>query len=235
MNHPKYSEILRDDKHLELLLKMTDAEINGNILDVGTGSGYLAFPLAEAHPHHKVVGIDITPNIIEKNNRKAAEEELKNVEFISFDGIHYPFESQSFGLIITRYAFHHFPDIREIAKQFSTMLNEQGRILISDPVRHERDANHVIDQFMRVKGDGHIQFYTPEEIARIFSEYGIVVETNQWTSMKFPFPQRQEYLDLFASLSDAEREMYDLYQKDETIWVGKIDVTNILLRKGSLE
>lgn len=231
MDNPKYSEIIRDDKHLETLLKMTDIDIAGDILDIGTGLGYLAFPLAKIHTKNKVIGIDITPNIIEKNRLRAEQENIENIEFISFDGINYPFETSSFDLIVTRYAFHHFPDIEKTANQLALLLNTNGYILISDPIRNENDKNHIIDKFMSMKGDGHIQFYTPAEIEKIFNQYGVVIETNEISNMKFPFPPKQEYIDLFISLSDEEVNMYHIYQEDHVVWVGNINVANILLRK----
>ncbi len=47
---------------------MVDIDINLNILDIGTGLGYLAFSFAKIHIKNKVIGIDITTNIIHFKN-----------------------------------------------------------------------------------------------------------------------------------------------------------------------
>ena len=64
----KYAAIIRDDKHLSVLMQLLDGGNYSNILDIGTGTGYLAFPLAEEYTTSKIYGIDIAETIIEHNN-----------------------------------------------------------------------------------------------------------------------------------------------------------------------
>lgn len=227
----KYSDIIKNDDHLKLLLEMLPLKQNDVILDVGTGAGYLAFPLAKANKDCKIIGIDIAEKVIDQNLIRADEEQIHNLSFCSFDGITYPFEEESINVITTRYAFHHFPDVRAALKQFAGLLCLNGKILISDPVRNAEDKNRIIDRFMKVKKDGHIGFYTHEEITSLFSEYGICLTKSRSTNMKFPFPQKQEYLELFDTLSDDEKAMYNIYKKDNIVWVGNIEVANILFEK----
>lgn len=47
-------------------------------------------------------------------------------------------------LIVTRYAFHHFPDVVNAVQQINRILVKGGKVLISDPMRNEKDDNGVI-------------------------------------------------------------------------------------------
>lgn len=105
-----YTEIIRDDRQKEILLDMLDGGVYNRILDIGTGTGYLAFALAKAYPHALVCGIDIAQGIMEENRRRARSGGFSNLVFQTFDGLAYPFEDGTFDLIVSRYAFHHFPD-----------------------------------------------------------------------------------------------------------------------------
>ena len=69
IDNKKYSDIIKDDKHLAVIMKLIEDSNYSKILDIGTGTGYLAFPLAEKYPISKVYGIDIAETIIEKNNK----------------------------------------------------------------------------------------------------------------------------------------------------------------------
>ena len=111
------------------------------------------------------------------------------------------------------------------------MLCEDGKILISDPIRNERDERRIIDQFMEIKGDGHIGFYTKQELLNLFAEYGMRQWQMEITVMSFPFPKKQEYLDLFDTLCEEEKAMYEITERDGIIWVGRIEVANLLLGK----
>ncbi len=49
--------------------------------------------------------------------------------------------------------------------------------------------------------------------------------------MEFPFPEKQEYNTLFNSLDNEEKEMYNIYLKENIVWIGNINVVNILMEK----
>lgn len=227
----KYSNIIGDDQHLSLLLSMLSLKAGDTILDVGTGVGYLVFPLAKGNPDCQIIGLDIAEKVMEQNQSKAEKECINNLRFLAFDGIHYPAMQENIHVITTRYAFHHFPDAAKVVEQWADLLCDSGRVLVADPIRNEQDHRRVIDQFMEIKGDGHIGFYTEKEMKDLFAEYGMQPVRSEITSMRFPFPKKQEYLDLFETLSEEEKTMYQMTEKDGVVWVGHIDVGNLLLEK----
>lgn len=136
--------------------------------------GYLAFPLAEKFPMSEIFGIDIAETIVEKNNIMVKEMGISNLIFKPFDGLKYPFSDDSLDLIVSRYAFHHFPNVLNAIQQMHRILMADGKILISDPMRNENDDTGVIDRLMRVKKDGHIQFYSAVELDKLFLGNGFV-------------------------------------------------------------
>lgn len=240
LDHKIYRDVIKDDKQLALLLEMVcDSRGNNDhnskgykkILDIGTGTGYLAFPLAEAYPQAMVYGIDIAESIIDKNRERVKSENIDNLSFQAFDGIHYPYEEERFDLVVSRYAFHHFPNPGDAVKQIYRILVPGGKVLISDPVRCREDQEGIIDDFMRIKGDGHIQFYTEAELERLFVERGFHKERVILTKMEFPFAPGQAYMELYEGLTDRERQLYDMAEKNGTVWVRHIAVGNTIFAK----
>lgn len=231
LDNEKYANIIKDDRHLKLLLDMVNDKKFENILDVGTGTGYLAFPLACINKNAKVYGIDIAANIIEKNRNRAACEVINNLEFLSFDGVNYPFECDTFDLMVTRHAFHHFPQVQNAVKELAKRLKKGGNILIADPMKRENDTSGIIDRFMDVKGDGHVEFYSKTKLENIFTSCGLSVEKQVITSMSFPFPPKQEYVALFENLTEEERSLYQIEMRNEIVWIGNIEVGNTLFIK----
>ena len=153
LDNKKYAGIIKDDKHLSLLLDLLNKSQYNKILDIGTGTGYLAFPLAEQFPTASICGIDIAEIIVEKNNATVKEKVIHNLSFEVFDGLTYPFSNEYADLIVTRYAFHHFQDVVNAVQQMNRILVKGGKVLISDPMRNEKDNDGIIDNFMRVKKD----------------------------------------------------------------------------------
>ncbi len=226
-----YAGIIKDDAHLSLLLDLVNDGKYNSILDIGTGTGYLAFPLAEQFPTANVCGIDIADVIVEKNNAAVKEKDIPNLLFQAFDGIKYPFSDESVDLIVTRYAFHHFPDVVNAIQQMNRILVKGGRVLVSDPMRNEKDDDGIIDRFMKVKKDGHIQFYSSNELDHLFADNGFAKAKQVITDMKFPFAKQDEYSELYARITEKEKALYDMTNDSGVIWVKHCDVGNTVFVK----
>lgn len=247
-----YTEIIRDDRQKELLLDMLGGGGYNRILDIGTGKGYLAFALAEAYPQSLVYGIDIARGIMKENRERAQSSGISNLIFQTFDGLTYPFEGGTFDLIVSRYAFHHFPDPGNAARQMYRLLLPGGKVLISDPVRAEEDRQGIMDRFMRLKQDGHIRFYAREELEALFSAAGFSLGERRVTRIAFPFAPRKEYEQLYDTLTDRDRCCYGIVSKmlriseenaqrsaenpaethgAKTIWVENMEVGNTVFIK----
>lgn len=231
LNNEKYAGIIKDDKHLSLLLSLVENSGYNKILDIGTGTGYLAFPLAERFPAASVCGIDIAEKIVMNNNAIVKEKGIPNLTFEVFDGLKYPFSDGSFDLIVTRYAFHHFPNAVDAIRQMKRILVKGGRVLISDPVRNEKDENRVIDSFMKVKKDGHIQFYSSNELDELFTGNGFMKERQVITDMKFPFARLDEYIQIYDTIADKDKSLYNIINDNGVVWVKHIDVGNLVFVK----
>ena len=231
IDNKTYANIIRDDSHLSIIMNLIEEHNYRKILDIGTGTGYLAFPLAERFHEATVYGVDIADVIIEKNNGVVKEKGIKNLSFQVFDGLNYLFEDESFDLIVTRYAFHHFPDVVNSVQQMNRILVKGGMVLVSDPMRNDRDVNGIIDDFMKVKKDGHINFYSSKELDELFINNGFDKEKQIITSMKFPFAPKQEYIDVYNKTNDEDKLMYDITNQDGIVWINHIDVGNTVYVK----
>lgn len=231
IDNKTYAGIIRDDKHLATILSLVVDGTNDKILDIGTGTGYLAFPLAQMYPSSTVYGIDIADAIIAKNQEIVKEKGITNLQFMAFDGLQYPFEEESIDLMVTRYAFHHFPNIVDAIQQMHRILSKGGRVMISDPMKHENDAKGIIDDYMGIKKDGHIQFYSEKELDELFLQNGFLKEKQLITDMKFPFPPKQEYVDLFEKTGAEDKALYEITDENGVVWIKHINVGNTVYVK----
>lgn len=222
-----YSEIIRDDKHLALLMGMIDPLPDGaSVLDLGTGNGYLAFSIAQLYPNATVCGLDIADTAISRNREMAASKSLRNLRFDTYDGLHFPYGSNTFDLVVTRHALHHFPLLDDTLDVLHAILKPGGRTLVADPMGHSTDQERLIDQLMAVKGDGHVRFYQKDELEKIFSRHGFSIRKQIITTMRFPFPPKPAYAELYSQAPVDIRELYQLHERDGIIRVGQIAVGN---------
>ncbi|RJS90670.1 class I SAM-dependent methyltransferase [Candidatus Bathyarchaeota archaeon] len=104
----------------------------GFILDVATGTGRVAIPLSQKYPNSKVVGLDLTNEMIRQAKIKAEREGTKSLSLIIGNGRKLPFKDNTFTTITCVRFFHLFPfEIQNLfLNEFYRCLKPGGRIII---------------------------------------------------------------------------------------------------------
>jgi ubiquinone/menaquinone biosynthesis C-methylase UbiE len=161
------SEFHTSSERLQEVLDLARPKPGDLALDVATGTGNTALALA---PYvRRVIGLDLTRQMLDEARRVAAEKAIQNVDWVVGDAAHLPFEDERFDLYTVRAAPHHFPDL-------DAFLNEAFRVLKPDrdavfidcaaPIP-ARDLLHEVE--MR-RDPSHIRSLTLDEwVARVDS------------------------------------------------------------------
>jgi ubiquinone/menaquinone biosynthesis C-methylase UbiE len=208
-----------DDEHLHKILSCLNITPRSRILDLGTGSGFLAFPIAQLNPESKVTGLDIAVRTLAQNREKAAKMGLTNLNFIEYDGIHFPFEDNSFDVVVSRYALHHFPDIEKAFSEISRVLIAGGSLFISDPTPNMIDDIQFIDTFMQMKDDGHVRFYLKSEFINLAGNCGLQLLDSFDTIIRFPSDRTKKYLDITDRIDKKITESYDIKVDNDQVYI----------------
>ncbi len=107
-----------------------------HILDIGTGTGFFAFLLAEKG--HFVTGIDLTPGMITEARRIRDRLGL-SVDFYTMDAEHPDFPLQSFDAIVTRKLTWALPNLPQTYKNWQKLL-KPGGVLVNFDADYCREA-----------------------------------------------------------------------------------------------
>lgn len=100
-----------------------------DILDVGTGTGFLA--LFAAQLGHRVVGIDVAENMLAIARDKAAEQGAQ-LTFQLGDAAEPPFAPESFDAIVSRHVTWTLPDPGHAFARWHDLLRPGGRVVAID-------------------------------------------------------------------------------------------------------
>lgn len=112
-----------------LVLDRIGIEPGLDLLDVGTGSGgNVAIPAAEQGA--RVVGVDVTPELLEHAARRAAAANVE-VEWIEGDAQELPFADASFDRVVSTFGAMFAPDHARAAAELVRVCRPGGRVAMT--------------------------------------------------------------------------------------------------------
>ena len=101
------------------------------ILDVGVGTGHMAFDMAKATiGHNEIVGIDISDDMLNTCRERCAD--LPNVSFEMADLYDLPFDEESFDVVLSVQVFEYLEDVQKALLELHRVLKPGGRLILRD-------------------------------------------------------------------------------------------------------
>lgn len=117
------------------------SETGKRVLEIGCGSGMLSLEMARNGL--EVTGVDISSKSIDIANKFKNEnkhiDNFGSLEYIcgDFSSLNIPYSS--FDSIVFFRTLHHFDDIEVVIKKVHNLLDDNGRIIICEPIRSKFD------------------------------------------------------------------------------------------------
>jgi len=123
------------------------------VLDLGSGAGLDMFVASKkVGESGKVIGVDMTPAMIEKAKKNAEELGITNVDFRFGDIEEMPVDDNSVDVVISNCVINLAPDKGKVFREAYRVLKPGGRVMVSDIVLSKPLPTEVKDQVVTYTG-----------------------------------------------------------------------------------
>jgi SAM-dependent methyltransferase len=169
---------------LPLLARMRLAP-HDNVLDVGCGSGWLAALLAEQVPEGRVVGLDVSDEMVRRARRN--NDEIENAMFVIGEVDEIPWDAQFFNQALSVESAFYWPDPARGMREIFRVLREGGSAWVLINFYRENPHSHHWADVLTFP----VHLLSAGEWAGLFRDAGFIDVT--WEQVPDPTPAPEVY------------------------------------------
>lgn len=203
-----------NNDYLNYVVENINPNSTDSVIDVAAGTcscGRSIGPLVKM-----VTCIDSTLQMLEAGREEAHKENLDNMIFIKGYAEKLPFLNDSFDIVISRLALHHFENIEDAFLEMRRVLKPNGKLVIIDMEATTEKLRAKQDEIETMRDPSHIKNLSESEMLNLFKKNNlevvksektkISVSLNSWLELtKTPTPIKDEIRELMnLEISDGE-------------------------------
>jgi ubiquinone/menaquinone biosynthesis C-methylase UbiE len=212
----------------EKLAEMLVLQGDEQILDVATGTGRVARPVAKRLKGGRIIGVDQALAMLDVGHQH--DDPIPSYYQSAGEAGALPFKSNSFDRAFVSFSLHHFGNSEGVVKEVLRVLKNGGRFVVLDPVIE--DAKDSVDialeakinqVFRRTHGDD-FRFHTASSIQRLLAKAGFRIPRTNVLSYSFNqegmdgIPTGQHWLEVAEELEIKAPELAARLKKNYFTW-----------------
>lgn len=214
----RYSSTHGNPADLQRMMEILNPSPEEVALDVATGGGHTAIALAGQV--QKVVAVDITPEMLTAAKDSARQSGIENIDFQAEDVHNLKFPDGQFDIVASRFAPHHFSEIKVALKEMCRVLKPGGKLYILDCSVFDGDESEKeLNKIEFLRDSSHQCSYSTRLWKHLLAELPLQTEHMTLHQSQYELPlwfdrmdtsqeHRQEIFRILEHLSQPVKNCY---------------------------
>lgn len=170
------------EDYLNHTLSLVAPDKQDLLLEVAAGTcvcGRAFAPFAQM-----VVCLDATPPMLTVGKEKADSAHLDNMIFIKGYAEELPFLNETFDIVFSRLAFHHFADANAVFSEMARVLRPGGKLVLIDMEAADEALRTTEDNIETLRDPSHVKNLSKNELLNLFCTHNLSVEKCEKTKIR---------------------------------------------------
>ena len=218
---------ITDANALRMIVAAARPTPRDTVLDVACGGGIIVCAFAPELRH--ATGIDMTPAMLDRARRHAAEKGIANVTWDQGDVGALPYPDGRFDIVVTRFSMHHFLDPVGVLREMMRVCAPGGRVVVVDMYASENQAKAAEwNRLEKLRDPSHVRCLALTELKALFGTVGLGKPRISYYELRdtvtnllgrsFPNPgDDRKIVDMFAASATDDRLGIPVTRDGDTI------------------
>ncbi len=156
-------------------------ENGDSVLDLCTGTATNALKIAKANAQSKVIGIDLSKDMLEIAREKAHKADISNIKLYFMDATKLKFKDNCFDKILLSLVLHEIDDdlAGSIIIEAKRVLKDYGEIIITEWERSQKWFNKILFLPIEVLEPKPYKSFINKDLKTYFEKYGLTVKSEK--------------------------------------------------------
>ena len=173
-------------EYLEHMISCVKPQKTDTVLEVAAGTcicGRSLAPLVE-----NVTCLDMTAAMLAVGKAEVAKQRLLNMDFVQGDAEELPFSDNSFDIVVSRLAFHHFSNPKRCFSEMVRVLKTGGKLVVMDMEAAKETLRDTEDELETLRDPSHMRNLSKEEFTEMFQDSHLSITTMDCTELPVSLP-----------------------------------------------
>ena len=146
-----------------------------NVLDLCTGTATNAIAIAKKNPNAKIVGVDLSKDMLVVAREKVNKENLANVRLYRMDATQMNFKDESFDKVLLSLVLHE-PDeelAKKIIKETMRVMKPDGELVVTEWERSDNFIKKMLFIPIEILEPKPYKTFVTKDHKKYFKEFGL--------------------------------------------------------------